>query len=178
MISLLRKNGIVAERLKNLSMYLVSGREKKHTQCVLLVILPSCCQQFLRNMEIFGWNPRGERNSRKEVPVVSSCQEMISGKQWAPSLLSRSFERTLERSEWILGWTIEILWLEWRGALPAEARSQIEYNNIEHESFPPGKKPPSRCRAVVEAAPGSLASHLLQSETAGSHYALFSLSLL
>ena len=81
MISLLRKNGIVAERLKNLSMYLVSGREKKHTQCVLLVILPSCCKQFLRNMEIFGWNPRGERNSRKEVPVVSSCQEMISGKQ-------------------------------------------------------------------------------------------------
>ena len=48
---------------------------------VLPVILPVCCQQFLRNMEIFGWNPCGERKSRKEVPVVSSCQEMISGKQ-------------------------------------------------------------------------------------------------
>ena len=71
-----------------------------------------------------------------------------------------SFERTWERSEWILGWTIEILWLEWRGALPAEARNQIKYNNIEHESFPRGKKPPSRCRAVVKAVPCSLASHL------------------
>ena len=58
------------------------------------------------------------------------------------------------------GWTIEILWLEWRGALPAEARSQIKYNNIEPASFPRGKKPPSRPRAVVKAVPCSLASHL------------------
>ena len=37
MNSFLRKDGIVAERLKNLRMYLVSGREKKHTRQVSLV---------------------------------------------------------------------------------------------------------------------------------------------